>query len=109
MRPVPLLIFLLPRLRGFGSGLPAVVRVDVHLVIEQFLEHPAEDLALVGEGFFAVERRDGTVQYTRNGAFDIGLEGEKRNALYPLVLTLAMLWERMSISFWKVTRPDTPL
>ena len=39
------------------------------------------DLALVGEGFFAVERRDGTVQYTRNGAFDIGLEGEKNGYL----------------------------
>ena len=39
------------------------------------------DLALVGEGCFAVGRRGGTVQYTRNGAFDIGLEGEKNGYL----------------------------
>lgn len=35
------------------------------------------DYALMGEGFFAVECADGSIQYTRNGAFDISLEGSK--------------------------------
>ena len=34
------------------------------------------DYALMGDGFFAVERPDGSVEYTRNGAFDISVEGE---------------------------------
>lgn len=34
------------------------------------------DFALVGDGFFAVER-NGRTEYTRNGAFDISLEGDK--------------------------------
>ena len=35
------------------------------------------DFALMGDGFFAVERPDGSVEYTRSGAFDISLEGGK--------------------------------
>lgn len=35
------------------------------------------DFALMGDGFFAVRRPDGRVEYTRNGAFDISLEGSK--------------------------------
>ncbi|MEM1485276.1 flagellar hook-basal body protein [Oscillospiraceae bacterium PP1C4] len=34
------------------------------------------DFALLGEGFFAVER-DGKTEYTRNGAFDVSMEGKK--------------------------------
>ena len=33
------------------------------------------DFALMGDGFFAVEHADGSVEYTRNGAFDISMEG----------------------------------
>lgn len=35
------------------------------------------DYALTGDGFFAVERPDGSIQYTRNGAFDISVNGNK--------------------------------
>lgn len=35
------------------------------------------DFALVGDGFFAVQLNDGSVQYTRNGSFDISIEGER--------------------------------
>lgn len=37
--------------------------------------HPL-DFALMGEGFFAVERPDGSTAYTRSGAFDISMEGD---------------------------------
>lgn len=33
------------------------------------------DFALMGDGFFAVKRPDGDIEYTRNGAFQISLEG----------------------------------
>lgn len=36
----------------------------------------ATDFAIIGEGFFAVER-DGEVEYTRNGAFNIGIQGRR--------------------------------
>lgn len=35
------------------------------------------DYAVMGAGFFAVERPDGSVQYTRSGAFDISVSGNK--------------------------------
>lgn len=35
------------------------------------------DFALASEGFFAVDRGTGTVEYTRNGAFDLSIEGKK--------------------------------
>lgn len=35
------------------------------------------DFALMGDGFFCVRRPDGSIQYTRNGAFDISIEGNK--------------------------------
>ncbi|MDK2812931.1 MAG: flagellar basal-body rod protein FlgG [Clostridiales bacterium] len=35
------------------------------------------DFALSGDGFFAVMRNDGTIEYTRNGKFDISMEGKK--------------------------------
>lgn len=35
------------------------------------------DFALMGDGFFAVRRPDGEIQYTRNGAFNISIEGDK--------------------------------
>ena len=35
------------------------------------------DYALIGDGFFAVERPSGNIEYTRNGAFDISIEGNK--------------------------------
>ena len=35
------------------------------------------DFALNGDGFFAVERPNGNVEYTRNGAFNISIEGSK--------------------------------
>lgn len=34
------------------------------------------DLSISGDGFFAVEQGDGTVQYTRNGAFEIDPQGD---------------------------------
>ena len=37
----------------------------------------ALDCAILGEGFFSVERPDGSVEYTRSGAFDISVEGKK--------------------------------
>ncbi|MCI8622842.1 MAG: flagellar hook-basal body protein [Provencibacterium sp.] len=42
----------------------------------QSTEYPL-DFALVGEGFFAVDRGRGTLEYTRNGAFDLSVEGKK--------------------------------
>ena len=35
------------------------------------------DFALMGDGFFAVRRPDGSTEYTRNGSFDISIEGKK--------------------------------
>ena len=35
------------------------------------------DYALTGDGFFAVQHADGSVEYTRNGAFDISVSGNK--------------------------------
>lgn len=35
------------------------------------------DFALASEGFFAVDRGTGTLEYTRNGAFDLSIEGKK--------------------------------
>lgn len=34
------------------------------------------DFALVGDGFFALQRPNGSIEYTRNGSFDISLEGD---------------------------------
>ncbi len=34
------------------------------------------DFALLGDGFFALRRPNGDVEYTRNGSFDISIEGE---------------------------------
>jgi flagellar basal-body rod protein FlgF len=34
------------------------------------------DIAVDGDGFFAVEGRDGTESYTRNGSFDISADGD---------------------------------
>lgn len=38
--------------------------------------HPL-DFAIRGQGFFAVERSDGSIEYTRNGAFNIGMRSKK--------------------------------
>jgi len=35
------------------------------------------DFALTGDGFFALQRTDGSIEYTRNGNFDISIEGDK--------------------------------
>ena len=35
------------------------------------------DFALASEGFFAVDRGTGTIEYTRNGAFDLSVEEKK--------------------------------
>lgn len=35
------------------------------------------DFAFMGDGFFAVERPNGNIEYTRAGAFDISIEGDK--------------------------------
>ena len=35
----------------------------------------ALDYAIIGDGFFAVQAQDGTIEYTRNGVFDISVEG----------------------------------
>ena len=34
------------------------------------------DFALMGDGFFALQRPNGTIEYSRNGSFDISLEGD---------------------------------
>lgn len=35
------------------------------------------DFAFMGDGFFAVQRPSGSIEYTRAGAFNISIEGEK--------------------------------
>lgn len=54
---------------------------DSHLVFRQgpVIQQGAGglDFALMGDGFFAVQLGDGTIQYTRNGSFDISIEGKK--------------------------------
>lgn len=54
---------------------------DSHLVYRQgpLIQQGAGglDFALVGDGFFAVQLPNGTTQYTRNGSFDISIEGNK--------------------------------
>lgn len=35
------------------------------------------DFALTGDGFFALQRPNGNIEYTRAGAFDISIEGKK--------------------------------
>jgi flagellar basal-body rod protein FlgG len=34
------------------------------------------DLAITGEGFFAVQQADGTIAYTRDGSFKLSVEGQ---------------------------------
>lgn len=53
---------------------------DSHLIYRQGpVQQTGNDLdfALVGDGFFAVQRPNGNIEYTRNGAFDISIEGNK--------------------------------
>lgn len=35
------------------------------------------DFAIAGDGLFAVQNYDGQIEYTRNGSFDISIEGEQ--------------------------------
>ncbi len=53
---------------------------DAQLVLDQGpMQQTGIDLdfALSGDGFFSVLRSDGTIEYTRNGQFDISMEGKK--------------------------------
>ena len=66
------------------------VRVaDNHLVYRQgpLLQNGAGglDFALVGDGFFAVELVDGSIQYTRNGSFNISIEPAVDDAGAPIL------------------------
>ena len=36
----------------------------------------ALDFAIVGEGYFGIQRDDGVTEYTRNGTFNIGMDGK---------------------------------
>lgn len=61
-------------LKGHGVRI-----LDSRLVYEQapvLQTESALDFALIGDGFFATRRPNGAVEYTRNGSFDISLEGD---------------------------------
>ncbi len=52
---------------------------DTQLLYEQgpvLQTNSTLDFALMGDGLFALSLPDGSIQYTRNGSFDISMEGE---------------------------------
>ena len=58
---------------GYGSKITAVQQSFID-GMPTTTNNPL-DMAIIGNGFFVVERFDGTVAYTRNGQFDINKDG----------------------------------
>lgn len=51
---------------------------EIYVIHDQGIPEPTEiplDFAIMGEGFFAIQREDGTVTYTRSGSFSLDEEG----------------------------------
>lgn len=59
---------------GKGTRLAAIPRIHSQGAAEG--TGRSLDLALDGEGFFQVERPDGTIAYTRDGSFGLSADGE---------------------------------
>ncbi|MCL2876213.1 MAG: flagellar hook protein FlgE [Betaproteobacteria bacterium] len=58
---------------GYGSKITAVYQSFID-GMPTTTNNPL-DMAIIGNGFFVVERFDGTIAYTRNGQFDINKDG----------------------------------
>lgn len=64
--------------KSLGNGIPMTAAAGVHVNFEQgALEETGNswDLALIGEGFFALEAPGEEILYTRNGRFSIDADG----------------------------------
>lgn len=59
---------------GLGVRVNAVYRIHEQGPI-QMTENPL-DLAIMGDGFFQIQRPDGTTAYTRSGVFQVNGDGE---------------------------------
>jgi flagellar basal-body rod protein FlgG len=59
---------------GLGVRVNAVYRIHEQGPI-QMTENPL-DLAILGDGFFQIQRPDGTTAYTRSGVFQVNGDGE---------------------------------
>lgn len=78
------------RVRGLGSNVPAELQIGhgvKAVAIEKSFAQgsPTQtnnpfDIALQGEGFFQIQRPDGTLAYTRNGNFQASPDGRIVNA-----------------------------
>lgn len=54
---------------------------EITVIHDQGIPEPTDialDFAIMGEGFFAIQREDGTVTYTRSGSFSLDDEGYLR-------------------------------
>jgi flagellar basal-body rod protein FlgG len=57
------------------------------------------DIAVEGEGFFQVQRPDGTIGYTRDGSFTLSQDGELvTNAGYPLLPSIVVPQEAPGVT-----------
>ena len=77
-----------------GTGSRVVSTEKIHRQGNMVSTENALDLAISGDGFFAIQQADGTIAYTRDGAF-------KRSNLGALVTASA-------VSYTHLTLPTTP-
>lgn len=59
-----------------GTGVRMVATEKIHVQGSMMATQNALDLAITGDGFFQIQQADGTVAYTRDGAFKVNSEGQ---------------------------------
>ena len=58
-----------------GTGTRVVSTEKIHRQGNMISTENALDLAIAGDGFFAIQQADGTTAYTRNGSFKLSVDG----------------------------------
>ncbi|MFN3164204.1 MAG: flagellar basal-body rod protein FlgG [Pseudohongiellaceae bacterium] len=58
-----------------GTGTRVVSTEKIHRQGNMISTENALDVAIAGDGFFAVQQADGTTAYTRNGSFKLSVDG----------------------------------
>ncbi|GAB5501294.1 MAG: flagellar basal-body rod protein FlgG [Pseudohongiellaceae bacterium] len=58
-----------------GTGTRVVSTEKIHRQGNMISTENALDLAIAGDGFFAIQQADGTTAYTRNGSFKMSVDG----------------------------------
>lgn len=82
---------------GLGVRVNAVYRIHEQGPI-QMTENPL-DLAILGDGFFQIQRPDGTTAYTRSGVFQVNGDGEIVTSQgYPLEPNINVPDDAISVS-----------